>query len=96
MDVRAGSGVSPSFSWQPVAKATRYLVVVVDSAQPAVMWSWSGSTANVSYGSTAIDGVPGSEQATWSVSLRASGYTWSVIALDQLGRIVGVKLRVAL
>jgi hypothetical protein len=76
-----------------VAGAQRYLVFVTAADEPGLLWSWAGSNSSVSYGDTSIEGVPGSQDDGWPLSLSANGYAWSVVALDTQGRVVGLLLR---
>jgi hypothetical protein len=86
------SGTQPVFSWNPVAGAALYLVAVTAPGTPSIVWTWSGSATSVTYGDTSIEGTAGTADDGWPVHLPAS-YTWSVLALDGSGRIVGVRFR---
>lgn len=91
---QSSGGAVPTFSWQPVSGAARYVVLPSAGASVQLPWSWSGTSTSVQYGDTSLPNVPGSETEAWPVSLASSGYTWSVLALDSSGRVVGVALRV--
>jgi hypothetical protein len=58
-----------------------------------MLWSWSGTGATVPYADTAIDGLPGSAGDGWPVALH-TGYTWSVLALNGSGQIMGAAFGV--
>lgn len=85
------SGDGPVFSWQPVNGAAQYIVSVTSPDGP-ILWTWTGADTTVTYGDTAIEGVPGSADDGWSIPA-PSRYTWTVVALDAEGKIVGIKLR---
>jgi hypothetical protein len=86
-------GATPSFSWQPVAGATKYVVFVSSSNPASLSWTWSGTSTSVQYGDTSLPGLPGSESDVWPVTLTPAGYTWSVLALNAGGHIIGLALR---
>lgn len=95
MTTHTSSSATPSFSWQPVNGATRYVVLVSTVAPGALSWSWSGTGASVQYGDTSLPDLPGSAGEVWPVALPSSGYTWSVLALDADGHIIGLALRLS-
>jgi hypothetical protein len=84
------SGSPASLTWQPVGGATRYLVVAESGN---LLWAWSGTSTRVTYGDTAIDGLPGSDTDAWPIQQPSAGAQWSILALDGGGRIVGAQLR---
>jgi hypothetical protein len=57
-----------------------------------MLWSWSGTGTSVQYGDTALAGTSGWGDDAWPVGV-SSGSTWSVLALDGSGRIIGLALR---
>jgi hypothetical protein len=85
------TGNQPSFSWQPVPAATRYVLAVTDSGHTLV-WTWSGSSTSVAYGDTAIEGVAGTAAEVWPVAY-PQGAVWTVLALNSAGQVVGIKTR---
>jgi hypothetical protein len=87
------NGSPTTFSWQPVSGAERYLVFATATDEPGLLWSWSGSGTSVTYGDTSLEGVTGSQNDGWPLSLSASRYTWSVVALDNQGHVIGLLLR---
>ena len=91
MTVSVSGGASPVFSWQPVPGAATYAVFV--SGSSALSWAWSGSATSVPYGDTSLPGAASTESTPWPVALPPGGYTWSVLALDGSGHIVGLALR---
>lgn len=74
-----------TFSWQPVAGASRYALVLVSSGTP--VYAWSGRGTQVTYGDTSLDGVAGSDGDAWPGSIPGS-YTWSVIAVNESGKVI--------
>ncbi|HEX8919536.1 MAG TPA: hypothetical protein VF898_13620 [Chloroflexota bacterium] len=86
------SGSPPTFLWTPVNGAATYIVTVTSNSQPALVWSWAGTSTLAVYGDTAVPGLDGSAGEAWTVPLPAS-YTWSVIALDAQGRIIAEHVR---
>lgn len=82
-----------ALSWAPVASASRYVVFVSASDGSQILWSWAGSGTSVSYGDTAIVGMVGSGDDTWTIA-RPDSFSWSVLAVDSQGHIVGTALRV--
>jgi hypothetical protein len=93
MSVHSSGGATPSFSWQPVAGATRYVVIVSSSGPVSLAWTWSGTSTSVQFGDTSLPGLSGSDGEVWPLALPAGGYTWSVLALDAGGHIIGLALR---
>lgn len=92
---QATRGTLPTFTWQPIAGATRYIVIAAAPNAPHILWAWSGSGTSVTYGDTAIAGEADTANDGWPVAL-PSGATWSVLAVNPAGGIVGVQLRQAL
>lgn len=86
------AGTPPSFSWQPVAGAVSYVVIVTSPKGHGVIWTWSGSDTTATFGDTAIPGVPGTESDGWTAAL-PDGYGWSVLALDGAGKIMAAAFR---
>lgn len=90
-------GAPPSFTWKGVPGATRYIVTVSPAQGPAPLWAWSGGSTSVAYGDTALEGAPNTAADGWPLDIQPkTPYTWSVLALDSHGRIVGVMLRTRL
>lgn len=87
-------GSPPRFSWDAVANASRYVVVVTPKNDPRVLWTWSGLGRSATYGDTGIDGVPETASAGWRVPIGGTGYYWAILALDSQGKIAGLALRV--
>jgi hypothetical protein len=90
--VLAPVGTPPTFSWQAVPGAEKYLVVVKAAQGTPFLWAWAGADTTVRYGDAALPGVQNTGVA-WPVDIPSSGYRWSVIALDGQGRIAGLRLR---
>jgi len=86
-------GSPPTLSWQSVAGASHYLVVVAPNAGSPVLWTWSGTSTSVAYGDTAIEGAQGTGGDGWSIALPAATCSWSVLAFDEQGQVVGVRFR---
>jgi hypothetical protein len=86
-------GSPPMLFWQSVSGASRYLVVVAPGAGAPILWAWSGNSTSVAYGDTAIEGAPGTGGDGWSIALPAATYTWSVLAFNDRGQVVGVRFR---
>ena len=87
------AGSPPAFSWRAVPGAARYVLAVTSAQAPALLWSWSGSASSATYGDTSIEGAPSTSDDAWPVPLGTASYTWSVLALDARGQIVGLVLR---
>jgi hypothetical protein len=77
-------------SWEPVPDAVRYLVTAA-APDMSILWAWSGTSTAVTYGDTALDGTPSDD--AWP-DLGSTPTTWSVLALDAQGQIVGAAFRV--
>ena len=87
------AGTAPTFSWQPVPGAAKYVVILSGGTPAHLPWAWSGTSTSVQYGDTSLSGVAGSETEAWPIPVPASAYTWSVLALDGGNHIIGVGLR---
>jgi hypothetical protein len=79
-----------SAQWQAVPGATYYVVSVIGST--GVVWSWAGSGTSTQLGDTTLDGVPGSGNDL-PPHIDAAGASWSILALDLSGTIVGATFR---
>jgi hypothetical protein len=86
-------GSPPMLSWQSVSGASHYLVIVAPRAGAPILWAWSGNSTSVAYGDTAIEGAQGTGGDGWSIALPAATYTWSVLAFNDQGQVVGVRFR---
>ncbi len=95
MSAQSSGGATPSFTWQAVPGAARYVVFLSAGSGTQLPWSWSGTTTSVQYGDTSLSGLAGSESETWPVPVPSAGYTWSVLAFDAGGHITGVALRIS-
>jgi len=93
MSASSSGGADPDFSWNQVPGATRYLVLVTAKEGHPILWSWGGSRTSVQYGDTEIDGVPGTANESWPVTLQSAGFAWSIVALNDQGRAVALLLR---
>lgn len=93
MNAHASADTIPYFSWQPVPGASTYVVFVTSSVPAALSWTWSGTTTSVQYGNTSLPGMPGSVSDAWPYTVAAGSYSWSVLALDGGGHIVGMTER---
>jgi hypothetical protein len=80
-------------TWGPVPGATSYVVTVTVGQDPKLVWAWSGTTTAVSYGDTSIDGVSGSAADAWPALANGAPRTWTILALDAHGKIVGAVFR---
>ncbi|MGI8825717.1 MAG: hypothetical protein ACR2JC_08735 [Chloroflexota bacterium] len=85
----SSGGSALTLAWQPVTGAARYVLFVASDSVPA--WAWAGKATSVVYGDTSIEGVDGTGGDPWPVALPSS-YTWSVLAFDDSGKIVGMRL----
>jgi hypothetical protein len=93
MSTKSTGGATPTFSWQPVPNAAMYVVILSGGAPAHLPYAWSGTATSVQYGDTSLSGLAGSETEAWPIPLDASGYTWSVLALDGDKHVIGVGLR---
>ncbi|MGH2677634.1 MAG: hypothetical protein ACRDHB_04655 [Actinomycetota bacterium] len=82
--VEERAGEVPTFEWRRVDGAAVYRLAVLN-ADGAVIWAWQGSETSVVLGG--VEGRP--EGETGPVLTRGS--TWSVLAVDGQGRVVGVS-----
>ncbi|MDQ2745564.1 MAG: hypothetical protein M3Z66_25190, partial [Chloroflexota bacterium] len=89
LDTQRVSGSPATFSWQSIPGATRYVLTVTNDSDGSLLWAWSGSATQSQYGDTLLDGQPASAGDGWSLTLPASGWHWSVLALDGQAKIVG-------
>ncbi|HLJ69049.1 MAG TPA: hypothetical protein VKX16_16980 [Chloroflexota bacterium] len=94
MHVTISTGSGPSLSWRPIPGAASYLVTVIATKSPRLLWSWSGGGTTVSYGDSAIPGVSSSAGEAWPIALPAGSFTWTALALDGKGRIIAAAFRV--
>jgi hypothetical protein len=94
ISAQSSGGATPTFSWQPVSGAARYVLFLSGGASALLPWAWSGTSTSVQYGDTSLAGLAGSETEVWPVTLAPPGYSLSVLALDAGGRIIGLALRV--
>jgi hypothetical protein len=85
----SAAGTPPTFSWQPLDDASRYLVVVAPSEGSPPLWTWSGGARELAYGDTELEGLQGTAGDAWTIPPPDS-YIWSVVALDAQGRVVGM------
>ena len=75
----------PTLVWSPLAGASTYWLVLHDSTG-RVAWAWSGTTTSVRVG--------GGDVADLNQTATVNGeMTWSVLALDDSGRLVGLSER---
>jgi hypothetical protein len=56
-----------------------------------MLWAWSGAGTSATFGDTSLAGVMGSGDDAWSIASGSVPYTWSVLALDAGGRIIGAS-----
>lgn len=94
MTAQASPGAPTSFGWLSVPGAVRYVVTVTGMNDSTLLWAWSGAATSVTFGDTTIDGLGGSAGDSWPIALPRSEYSWSVLAFNGSGQIVGVKFRV--
>jgi cell division septation protein DedD len=80
-----------SISWAAIPGAARYVVTAQASGE--LVWSWAGSATGISFGDTSIDGMTGTSGDSWPVPLPGA-VTWSVLALNSQGTIMGAAFRV--
>lgn len=92
VSARSSGGAIPTFSWEAVSGARSYVVLVSLANDRTVLWSWSGDAAAARYGDVSLAGVAGSGDDAWPLAA-SSAFTWSVLALNASGEIVGVSLR---
>jgi hypothetical protein len=88
--IKGQAATDGTLSWSAVSGADRYVLAV--SSGGHLTWTWAGTATSVTYGDTSLAGVDGSADDGWSTPLEA-GSTWTVIALDHDGAVVGIKLR---
>ena len=88
----ATAGSTPTFQWNAVPSANRYVIFVASSSNHAPLWSWSGTETSTIFGSTAIESTSVASDDDWPISLPTGNYTWSVLALNAAGNIVGMRL----
>ncbi|GAC1465186.1 MAG: hypothetical protein PVSMB7_09210 [Chloroflexota bacterium] len=91
MSGSVSAGGTPRFFWSQVPGATRYSVFVVSAPGDAILWSWAGNATMVAYGDTAIDTVVDSADDGWTAAA-PTGYRWGILAVNDAGQIVGMKL----
>ena len=94
------TGISPisasvsggtTLTWKPVPGAVTYVVTAASSG--TLSWSWSGSGTHVIYGDTTIDGAAGTAADGWPI-VSPGTLSWSVLALDGHGAMLGAAFRV--
>jgi hypothetical protein len=78
-------------TWTAVTGAATYVLAVTRGSQ--IVWTWAGSASGARLGDTALEGVAGSGDDA-APAIDATGATWTVLALDAKGRIVGAAFRV--
>lgn len=81
----SGGGEVPNFAWEAVQDATRYRLVVTDSAGKP-LWAWSGADTAVNLG-----GLPGDRPADISGPVITPGCNWSVIAINAAGKAISAS-----
>jgi hypothetical protein len=86
-------GTSPTFSWSPVIGVTRYVVAVTSADSKEILWAWAGSGTSVTFGDTSIPGMANSADDAWPALPDGTSFTWSVLALNAPGQIVGASFR---
>jgi hypothetical protein len=91
LQVSSTGGAAPTLSWTPMPGAARYVVAVAATDSSGLVWTWSGGTTSVAFGDTSLPGVTGSGDDAWGISLGDIQSTWSVLALDSAGHIVGAN-----
>lgn len=79
-------GSPPTLSWNAVPSATRYLVLAWNAS--GLTWAWAGTATSVTYGDTSLNGVPAMSAAQF-----AAFTSWSVLALNESGAVVGAAFR---
>ena len=75
LTAKSGGGIRPILSWQPVAGAQKYRVVVLD-ANTHIYWAWEGTSPSVPMGGGPKPAPKGSDGPRI-----AAGFSWSVVAL---------------
>jgi len=80
-----GRGDRPTLTWDPVAGATGYRVVLLDATRRPY-WAWRGDTSSVVVGAT-----PKAEPPAAGGPRVTRGSTWTVVALDATGRPIGLS-----
>jgi hypothetical protein len=86
LSIRGGAA-----TWEAIAGATRY--VVMEDRDGGPIWAWSGSGTTTFAGDTLLANDPASGNDAPPSGL--SPTTWSILALDDAGTIVGASYRVA-
>ena len=79
-----GGGFRPILEWEPVAGAERYFVAVT-APDGRLYWAWQTSDT-----SSPVGGLPRLEEDAFGPAV-SRGMTWTVIALDTAGAIVGTS-----
>jgi hypothetical protein len=80
-----GAGEVPTFSWETVAGAATYRLVVLDRDRGPI-WAWEGAETSVNLG-----GLPDERPAGEPGPVVGPGSSWSVTALDDQGHVVAVS-----
>jgi len=78
------AGEVPVFEWEAVPAAATYRLAVVDEGGD-VVWAWEGVATSV-----ALGGVADRPEGEAGPVLAGPG-SWSVVAVDQEGRVVAVS-----
>lgn len=81
----SGAGRRPILTWEPVAGAATYTVLVM-AADELPWWSWSGSETEVVLGGVDTELEMGGPAA-------GAGVTWVVFAFDGDDKLIGVSPR---
>lgn len=79
-----GAGEVPVFKWEAVPAAATYRLAVLDEGGD-VVWAWEGVATSV-----ALGGVADRPEGEAGPVLAGPG-SWSVVAVDQEGRVVAVS-----
>jgi hypothetical protein len=80
-----GAGAFPLFEWEAVDGAVTYVLLVFDTENGSAYWAWEGEATSIYLGGAEVP----LEDASGPVLLRPM--SWSVLAFDAEGALVGVS-----